>query len=87
MLGSGFMDHGGRISFLVDALAARLDVTPGARVSAVHLDGDGARVSWAHADGDHEDRVDACVIAVPGALAVLAYLGGVIAGLVARKNL
>jgi oxygen-dependent protoporphyrinogen oxidase len=74
-VGSGFMQYPGGISFLAEALAARLDVTTGAEATGIERDGDGVGVTWEHDGRTQSERVDACVIAVPGALVPKLYPG------------
>jgi oxygen-dependent protoporphyrinogen oxidase len=74
-VGSGFMQYPGGISFLAEALAARLDVTTGAEATCIERDGDGVGVTWEHDHETRSERVDACVLAVPGALVPKLYPG------------
>lgn len=63
-----FLAYPGRMGFLAEALAAKLDVTTNARVSSVAHEGQRVRVNWRHEELEHSDVVDACVLAVPGEL-------------------
>ena len=65
-IGSGFMRYPGGIDFLVNALAARVDVRTRARVSLVEREGDGVTVHWDEDGQAQRERCDACVIAVVG---------------------
>jgi oxygen-dependent protoporphyrinogen oxidase len=74
-VGSGFMRYPGGIGFLGEALAARLDVTMGAEATNVEGDDGGVTVTWEHDHQTRSERVDACVLAVPGALVPKLYPG------------
>jgi len=67
-VGSGLLRYPCGIDFLVQALAGRLDVRTGARVTCVKADSGGARVDWVDAGGEpHEEEAAAAVLAVSGA--------------------
>jgi oxygen-dependent protoporphyrinogen oxidase len=51
-------------------LAAQLDVTLGARVTAIVPTADGAEVTWTGADGERTERVGGAIVAVPARAAV-----------------
>lgn len=73
LLSGGFLGYPGRIDFLARALAETLDVQTNARVLSVANDGGGARVTWRHQGREQVERVDACVLAVPGPLVTKLY--------------
>ena len=79
ILGTGFLRFPGGIDFLVEALAARVEVRTHARVTALEPAGEGVRVRWeAHeaASGqrvEHSEQVEACVLAVPAPAAAELY--------------
>ncbi|MBX2802257.1 MAG: FAD-dependent oxidoreductase [Myxococcales bacterium] len=65
-LGTGFLDYPGGIGFLADALAEGLEICTHAPVHSVAREGGRVEVVWEH-DGERQsDRVDGCVLAVPG---------------------
>lgn len=74
LLGTGFLAYPGRMGFLAEALAAKLDVTTSAVVTSVAHEGQGARVTWRHEGAEHTAVVDACVLAVPGELVPELYV-------------
>jgi oxygen-dependent protoporphyrinogen oxidase len=74
LLGTGFLAYPGRIGFLAEALAAKLDVTTKAVVTSVAHEGPRARVTWQHEGMEHSEVVDACVLAVPGELVPNLYV-------------
>jgi oxygen-dependent protoporphyrinogen oxidase len=51
---------------VTEALAARLDVTTNARVTAVDVESDPVRVEWTELGTTRSDRPDAVLVAVPG---------------------
>lgn len=73
LLGTGFMAYPGRMGFVAEALAAKLDVTTNAAVQSVAHEGASVRVTWRHGDAEHTEVVDACVVAVPGELVPKVY--------------
>lgn len=63
--GGRFLNGASGIDFLCRALAARLDVELGARVTDVEEDSGGVTVAWSRTGApDRTARVDACVIAL-----------------------
>lgn len=73
LLGTGFLAYPGRMGFLAEALAAKLDVTTNAAALSVAHEGPRVRVTWRHEDAEHAEVVDACVLAVPGELVAGLY--------------
>lgn len=79
ILGTGFLRFPGGIHFLVEALAARLEVHTRARVLALEPEGAGVRVSWETCETagepsvEHSEQVEACVLAVPAPTAAELY--------------
>ena len=65
ILGTGFLRYPGGIGFLVEALAARLEVHTGARVTQIERAGAGVRVHWTAGSKPESAEVDACVLALP----------------------
>lgn len=74
-VGSGFMRYPGGIDFLVRALAARLEVATRVLVTSVERSDDGVTVTWEHDGATRNEKVDACVLAVCGALVPKLYPG------------
>lgn len=74
LLGTGFLAYPGRMGFLAEALAAKLDVTTRATVTSVAHEGPRVRVSWSCEGVEHVQVVDACVLAVPGELVPNIYV-------------
>jgi protoporphyrinogen/coproporphyrinogen III oxidase len=80
-----------------DRLAARLDVTLGARVTAVEQRADGATVTWEGPDGERSESVAGSVVALPAQLAAgvrfdldrwrAEYLGAVRRGKLVTPNI
>jgi oxygen-dependent protoporphyrinogen oxidase len=68
LLGTGFLAYPGRMGFLAEALAAKLDVTTQASALSIAHEGERVRVTWRHEGAEHAEVVDACVLAVPGEL-------------------
>jgi oxygen-dependent protoporphyrinogen oxidase len=63
--GGAFMNGAGGIDWLCRGLAARVDVTLGARVTDVQEQGGGVSVAWSSAGAaDAVEEADACVIAL-----------------------
>ena len=65
-VGSGFMRYPGGIDFLVQALAAHVDVRTHARATLVERAGAVVTVHWEEDGKRQEERCDACVVAVVG---------------------
>jgi oxygen-dependent protoporphyrinogen oxidase len=64
-LGTGLMNSERGIDFLVQALAARLDVRLNARATSVEQGAGGVTVTWHGLDGNEEiERADVCLLAV-----------------------
>jgi protoporphyrinogen/coproporphyrinogen III oxidase len=57
------------MAYYADQLAAKLDITLGARVTAVEQRADGATVTWQDAEGERSESVAGCVVALPAQLA------------------
>jgi oxygen-dependent protoporphyrinogen oxidase len=73
LVGSGFMGYPGGIDFLCRALADRVEVRTGSRVTLVEDHGAGVRVSYEDGTGAHELDAEGCVLAVSGTLVTSLY--------------
>jgi len=75
VLGGGMLGYEGGIDFFARAVAERLDVRTGARVSHVERREDGATVRWTQAGAEHEEDVAGVIMTTAAPLVPTIYPG------------